>query len=114
MSINHKANCTHPQTPAARKACRKAGTPVAVVQPAHAPVAAPVAAPVVSPAVERTLAKLTAAAVRAYNTYSRAKGRNLKPVQSMAEIKAYGRYLAADKELSAFCSEHGLAAPRTW
>lgn len=24
MSINHKANCTHAQTPAARKACRKA------------------------------------------------------------------------------------------
>lgn len=29
--INHKANCTHPQTPKARKACRKAAKVVVSV-----------------------------------------------------------------------------------
>lgn len=110
MAINHLTQCSHPQTPAARKACRKGAAPVVTPVAVEAP--APVAPKLT--AVDRKLAKLTGAARRAYNTYSRAKGRNLKPVQSMAEIKAYGRYLAADKELSAFCSEHGLTVPKTW
>jgi hypothetical protein len=33
VSINHKANCTHAQTPTARKACRKAARAAAPVAP---------------------------------------------------------------------------------
>jgi hypothetical protein len=62
----------------------------------------------------RQFDKLTAAARKAHASYRTARYRNLKPVQSPAEVKANARYAAKRDELAAFCKDNGLRVPKTW
>jgi hypothetical protein len=50
--------------------------------------------------------------VHADNAVSRAAGRNLKPVQSMQEVRARGRAAAAQQAYRSFCDNNGL--PIIW
>jgi hypothetical protein len=64
--------------------------------------------------INRTLDRLTKAARNAYSVYSRAKGRRTGRIQSMAEMKARDTWSTQQSELSTFCYENKIRAPKTW
>lgn len=64
--------------------------------------------------VNRKLESLTSAARKAHAAYRTAKYKNLRPIQSPAEVKANARYVVRRDELTAFCREHGIRTPKTW